>query len=35
VIEKGLSGGEAVVTDGQMQLSNGSAVDIRDRKAGA
>jgi RND family efflux transporter MFP subunit len=35
VIEKGLSGGEVVVTDGQMQLSNGTAVDIRERKAGA
>ena len=35
VIEKGLSGGEVVVTDGQMLLSNGTAVDIRERKAGA
>jgi RND family efflux transporter MFP subunit len=35
VIEKGLSGGEVVVTDGQMQLLNGTAVDIRERKAGA
>jgi RND family efflux transporter MFP subunit len=35
VIEKGLSGGETVVTDGQMMLSNGTAVDIRERKAGA
>ncbi len=35
VIEKGLSGGEVVVTDGQMMLSNGTAVDIRERKAGA
>ncbi len=35
VIEKGLSGGETVVTDGQMLLSNGTAVDIRERKAGA
>ena len=35
VVEKGLSGGEVVVTDGQMQLSNGTAVDIRERKAGA
>jgi len=35
VIEKGLSGGETVVTDGQMQLSNGTAVDIRERKVGA
>lgn len=35
VIEKGLSGNEVVVTDGQMQLSNGTTVDIRERKAGA
>jgi RND family efflux transporter MFP subunit len=35
VIEKGLAGGEAVVTDGQMLLSNGTAVEIRDRKVGA
>jgi RND family efflux transporter MFP subunit len=35
VVEKGLSGGEVVVTDGQMLLSNGTAVDIRERKAGA
>jgi RND family efflux transporter MFP subunit len=35
VIEKGLGGGETVVTDGQMLLSNGSAVEIRERKAGA
>lgn len=35
VIEKGLSGGEVVVTDGQMMLSNGTTVDIRERKAGA
>jgi len=35
VIEKGLAGGEVVVTDGQMQLLNGTAVEIRERKAGA
>ena len=35
VIEKGLSGNEVVVTDGQMLLSNGTAVNIRERKAGA
>lgn len=35
VIEKGLAGGEVVVTDGQMMLSNGTTVDIRERKAGA
>lgn len=35
VIEKGLAGGETVVTDGQMLLSNGTAVEIRERKVGA
>lgn len=35
VISNGLSGGESVVTDGQLLLSNGTAVDIRDRKTGA
>lgn len=35
VIETGLGGGETVVTDGQIMLSNGTAVEIRDRKAGA
>jgi RND family efflux transporter MFP subunit len=35
VIETGLKGGETVVTDGQMVLSNGSAVEIRERKVGA
>ena len=35
VVEKGLSGAEVVVTDGQMLLSNGTAVNIRERKAGA
>lgn len=35
VIESGLAGGETVVTDGQMLLSNGTAVQIRERKAGA
>lgn len=35
VIEKGLAGGETVVTDGQMMLSNGINVDIRERKVGA
>jgi RND family efflux transporter MFP subunit len=35
VISNGLSGGESIVTDGQMLLSNGTAVDIRDRKTGA
>jgi RND family efflux transporter MFP subunit len=32
---EGLDGGETVVTDGQMLLSNGTAVEIRERKAGA
>lgn len=35
VIASGLSGGENIVTDGQLLLSNGTAVDIRDRKTGA
>jgi len=35
VITKGLSGGETVVTDGQLLLSNGTPVEIRARKAGA
>lgn len=35
VIETGLSGGEEIVTDGQMMLSEGTAVDIKERKAGA
>lgn len=35
VIEKGLNGGEEVVTDGQMMLSAGTSVDIKERKAGA
>ena len=35
VIASGLSGGETVVTDGQLLLSNGTPVEIRARKAGA
>jgi RND family efflux transporter MFP subunit len=35
VIESGLSGGETVVTDGQLLLSNGTAVETRASKAGA
>jgi RND family efflux transporter MFP subunit len=35
VIASGLSGGETVVIDGQLLLSNGSPVEIRTRKAGA
>lgn len=34
VIEEGLAGGENVVTDGQLLLSNGSAVEPRAAKAG-
>jgi RND family efflux transporter MFP subunit len=35
VISEGLSGGEDVVVDGQLLLSNGSKVEPRTRKAGA
>jgi len=35
VIAKGLSGGETVVIDGQLLLSNGAPVEVRTRKAGA
>jgi RND family efflux transporter MFP subunit len=35
VISEGLSGGEDVVTDGQLLLSDGSRVEPRARKAGA
>src|SRR6266576_1583017 len=35
VIAKGLSGGEDIVVDGQLLLSNGSRVEPRARKAGA
>jgi RND family efflux transporter MFP subunit len=35
VIATGLSGGETVVVDGQLLLSNGTPVDVRTRKAGA
>jgi len=35
VLESGLDGGEQVVTDGQLQLTNGSRVEIRQRKAGS
>ena len=35
VIESGLSGGEDIVVDGQLLLSNGSPVEPRARKAGA
>jgi len=35
VISEGLAGGETVVTDGQLLLSDGSRVEARTRKAGA
>jgi membrane fusion protein, multidrug efflux system len=35
VISDGLSGGEQVVTDGHLLLTNGARVQIRTRKAGA
>lgn len=35
VILEGLNGGESVVTDGQLLLSNGSKVSTRDTKAGS
>ena len=34
VIDSGLSGGETVVTNGHLQLTNGAAVTVRERKAG-
>jgi RND family efflux transporter MFP subunit len=35
VITSGLQAGETVVTDGQLLLSNGTRVTVRERKAGA
>jgi hypothetical protein len=35
VIDRGLQGGETVVTDGQLLLSNGTRVAARERKAGS
>ena len=35
VIESGLKGGETVVTDGHLLLTNGTRVTPRERKAGA
>jgi RND family efflux transporter MFP subunit len=35
VVSEGLSGGEEAVTDGQLLLSEGTKVEIRNRKAGA
>jgi RND family efflux transporter MFP subunit len=34
VLESGLEGGETVVTDGQLLLTNGARVNVRERKAG-
>jgi hypothetical protein len=35
VISEGLAGGDTVVTDGQLLLSDGSRVEPRTKKAGA
>jgi hypothetical protein len=35
VIESGLTGGDVVVTEGQLLLTNGARVTVRERKAGA
>jgi multidrug efflux system membrane fusion protein len=35
IIDRGLQGGETVVTDGQLLLSNGTRVAARERKAGS
>jgi RND family efflux transporter MFP subunit len=35
VIEQGLEGGEVVVTDGHLQLSNGARVTVREPRAGS
>jgi multidrug efflux system membrane fusion protein len=35
VIKTGLEGGETVVTDGHLQLSNGTKVVVRGKKAGS
>ena len=35
VISEGLAGGESVVTDGQLLLSDGTRVEPRAKKAGA
>lgn len=35
IVASGLDGGETVVTDGQLLLSNGSKVAVRERKAGS
>jgi hypothetical protein len=35
VISEGLAGGESVVVDGQLLLSDGTRVEARTKKAGA
>ena len=35
VISSGLEGGETVVTDGHLLLTNGTRVTVRERKAGS
>lgn len=35
VLESGLAGGEVVVTEGQLQLTSGTRVSVRERKAGS
>jgi membrane fusion protein, multidrug efflux system len=35
VLESGLNGGEFVVTEGQLQITNGSRVNAREQKAGS
>jgi RND family efflux transporter MFP subunit len=35
ILESGLEGGESVVTEGQLQITNGSRVNARERKAGS
>jgi RND family efflux transporter MFP subunit len=35
VLESGLDGGESVVTEGQLQITNGSRVNAREQKAGS
>jgi len=35
ILESGLEGGETVVTEGQLQITNGSRVNARERKAGS
>jgi len=35
ILESGLEGGEIIVTEGQLQLTNGTRVSVRDPKPGA